>query len=436
MDGSGAEALWNDDHDHLHVTLLGYNADMLERLIAAFSFRDYRILWVVLMMGSIAFWMRILGTAQWLLEVTDSAYMVGLIGVVQLVVQLPMTLWAGTLADRVNRKWLLSLAHGVTGLTLVALGLLNSTDQLTPVLVYVGIAITSGTHMLASPARGAMLATVVPEAKLMVASSTDTASANAAAIAGPLLFAGIVLIADLTWLFLIAGCLALINAWLPRMLSIEGLAASNARVAKVRPSQVEETRAGLKYVASHPILPGLFLLDVGITSASFYREVLPVIALGLFAGGAGATGLLGAANSAGAILGSVLALALSDVKAKGLLVLYASVAYGFVLLGFGFATSLLAGMLMIALLGAADSVTVAVRQTTVLLTTPDEMRGRAYALMVLAAQTANNVGTIWVGFWVGAIGAGQTMVLGGLISIVATLAIAYFWIPIRKYRSA
>ena len=81
---------------------------MLVRLIAAFSFRDYRILWVVLMLGSIAFWMRILGTAQWLLEVTDSAYMVGLIGVVQLVVQLPMTLWAGTLADRVNRKGLLS----------------------------------------------------------------------------------------------------------------------------------------------------------------------------------------------------------------------------------------------------------------------------------------------------------------------------------------
>jgi predicted MFS family arabinose efflux permease len=96
----------------------------------------------------------------------------------------------------------------------------------------------------------------------------------------------------------------------------------------------------------------------------------------------------------------------------------------------------LAGMLMIALLGAADSVTVAVRQTTVLLTTPDEIRGRAYALMVLAAQTANNVGTIWVGFWVGAIGAGQTMVLGGLISIVATLAIAVVWTPIRKYRSA
>jgi len=409
---------------------------MLTRLIAAFTFRDYRILWVMLIIGSIAFWMRILGTAQWLLEETGSAYMVGLIGVVQLIVQLPITLWAGTLADRVDRKRLMSLAHGATGVSLVTLGVLSSTNALTPVLVYVGIAITAGTHMLASPARGALLAAVVPEGKLMLASSTDTASANAAAIAGPLLFAGIVLTADLTTVFLTAGCLALVNAILPMLLRVDGHVAGKQGEAHDKPSQIQQTRAGLRYVGSHPILPGLFLLDVGITTASFYREVLPVIALGLFAGGASATGMLGAANSAGAILGSFIALALAGVRAKGMLVLYASFAYGVILFGFGIATTLLGGMLMIALLGAADAVTVAVRQTTVLLTTPDEMRGRAYALMILAAQTANNIGTIWVGFWAGAIGAGNTMVMGGIISITATAVIWYVWKPIGRYRSA
>jgi predicted MFS family arabinose efflux permease len=91
---------------------------------------------------------------------------------------------------------------------------------------------------------------------------------------------------------------------------------------------------------------------------------------------------------------------------------------------------------MIALLGAADAVTVAVRQTTVMLTTPDHMRGRAFALMILAAQTANNVGTIWVGIWAGLIGASNTMVMGGVISIVATALIWWFWKPIREFRSS
>ena len=118
-----------------------------------------------------------------------------------------------------------------------------------------------------------------------------------------------------------------------------------------------------------------------------------------------------------------------------MLVLYASLAYGVFLFGFGMAGSLWMGVLMIAALGAADAVTVAVRQTTVMLTTPDHMRGRAFALMILAAQTANNVGTIWVGAWAAAIGAANTMVLGGIIAIVATCLIWRFWRPIREFRS-
>ena len=111
--------------------------------------------------------------------------MVGLIGVVQLIVQLPMTLWAGTLADRVDRKRLMSLAHGATGVSLVTLGVLSSTNALTPVLVYVGIAITAGTHMLASPARGALLAAVVPEGKLMLAPFRSPRAAQLAVLPCP-----------------------------------------------------------------------------------------------------------------------------------------------------------------------------------------------------------------------------------------------------------
>ena len=71
---------------------------------AAFRYADYRTLWIVLVSGAIVSWMRILGTAQWLLDETGSAYLVGLIGVVQLVVQVPVTLLAGNLAGRMDRQ--------------------------------------------------------------------------------------------------------------------------------------------------------------------------------------------------------------------------------------------------------------------------------------------------------------------------------------------
>ncbi len=378
-------------------------------------------------------WMRILGTAQWLLDDTGSAVMVGLIGVVQLVVQVPALLFGGTLADRVDRKRLMLFANVVTSAAMLTLGALNAFDMLTPLMVYVGIAATAVSQMMSSPARSALVPIVIPDRHLMLAASTDTASQNASAIAGPLLFAAVAISAGLSAVFLLAGLISLISAIFPLLIRAEGVAGGQE---DQQASAVQQTIAGFRYVSKHPILPGLFLLDVGITTASFYREILPVLALGMFAGGASATGMLGAANSTGAILGSFLALLLVGYRAKGMMVLYASFAYGFILFGFGAASTLWFGLLMIAGLGAADAVTVAVRQTTVMLTTPDHMRGRAFALMILAAQTANNVGTIWVGAWAGAIGAGNTMMLGGVISIVATATIWRFWRPIREFRSS
>ena len=136
--------------------------------------------------------MRILGTAQWLLDETGSAYWVGLIGVVQLIVQIPTTLWAGTLADRWDRKRLMTFSYRVTGITLVALGVLNGYELLTPAMVYLGIAVLAGTQMLSGPARSALLPIIVPDKDLMLAVSTDTASSNSAAIIGPLLFLSLI----------------------------------------------------------------------------------------------------------------------------------------------------------------------------------------------------------------------------------------------------
>ena len=407
---------------------------MSQRPWHAFSYRDYRFLWGAMVPGSVVVWLRILGTAQWLLDETGSAVLVGLIGVVQLVVQVPALLWGGALADRVDRKRLMTLANAVTGAALLLLGLLNSQGLLTPAMVYLGIALTAASQMLANPARSALVPIVIPERHLLLAASTDTASQNAAAIAGPLLFAAAAVSLGLSAVFLLGGAIALVSCVLPLMIRAKGVADGHAE-GPAR-STLQQTTDGFRYVAKHPILPGLFLLDAGITTASFYREILPVLALGLFGAGASATGMLGAANSTGAIVGSFLALLLVGYRAKGMLVLYASFAYGFILFGFGAANSLWVGMLMIAALGAADAVTVAVRQTTVMLTTPDHMRGRAFALMILAAATANNVGTIWVGAWAGAIGASNTMLLGGVISVAATALIWRFWRPIREFRSS
>lgn len=373
--------------------------------------------------------MRILVTAQWLFEATGSPAQLGLIGAVQLVVQIPALLWGGALADYMNRKHLVAVAHTVTLVVMLGMAFLSAAGLLTVWQVYIAIAITAATQVISQPAASALTPAVVPRRHIMLAITTDTATMNGGSILAPLLFAGVAEGAGLTAAFFVAAATAAPAAFLPLFIHARGQVEQAPEGSTVR--RVWE---GFLFVIRHPILPGLFLLDIGITVVSFYREILPVLAKGLFQGGAGAVGVLGSANSAGAVAGSFGALFFAGYRSKGMLVIYASLAYGLVLLLFSNSTTLWAGGITIALLGAADAVTVAIRQTTVTLTTPDHMRGRASAFLVLAAVTANNIGTLWVGLWSALIGETATMTMGGFLAVGATILIWRVWRPLRDYR--
>jgi MFS family permease len=380
--------------------------------------RDYRLLWLILVTSGLALWLRILVTAQGLLDSEGDPWRVGLIGAIQLVVQIPALLWGGTLADRFNRKTLMVGAHGLTALTMGGLALLATQGALGPGAIYLAVALSAATQMFANPARAAL--------------AIDNGTGNACAVAGPLLFALCTTTLGLPGTFALAALLSAWAAALPLLIRASG---HGQDPAAPRGSVGQQTLEGLRYVSRHPILPGLFLLDTGITVVSFYREILPVLALGMFAGGASATGLLGSANAAGAIGGAALALLLASYRAKGRLVLYASLVYALCLFAFGLAEGLLLGAVLLAAVGAADAVTVTVRSSTVMLTTPDAMRGRAFSLMILAAQTANNLGTLWIGFFAGWLGARESMLLGAILAFLATLAIGLLWPPLRAYRA-
>ena len=186
----------------------------------------------------------------------------------------------------------------------------------------------------------------------------------------------------------------------------------------------------------------MYLLDIGVTVFSYYRQVLPLIVDRMFRSGPGAVGVFTAANSLGGIAGTFAVLFLANYRAKGMLVLYATLAYAVLLLIFGFTPALglaalaamALGTLTMAGLGATDAIGMTTRQTTVQLTTPDDMRGRAVSAHSVSAMTANNLGTFYVGIMSERIGAENTMLLGGVISIAVVIAVWWLIKGVRQYR--
>ncbi len=397
---------------------------------SALKFRDYRLLWFSSIAWMLTQQLRLLVTAVWLFEATGSAAQLGLIGAIQLVVQIPALLYGGTLADRIDRKRLMAGTQAITFLVIGALALAASAGSLEPWHVYLATAATSVTTVLGQPARGALTAAVVPTSHLMHAVTTNNVTIQLGSVAAPLIFAGVAESAGLTAVFFIAAGTALASVGLPLLIAADGRPARTDRPKNLW----RETWEGARYVARHPILPGLYALDFAITVVSFYRQIMPVIARQLYMGGAGAVGVLTAANSLGAIIGAFSVLFLAGYRAKGMLVLYATIAYALLLVPFGLIENLWIGVFLIAGLGAADAVGMTTRQATVQLTTPDEMRGRALSLQTLAAQSANNIGTIEVGLMSSWIGSGSTMVVGGVFSLGVTLVIWRLMRGIRSYR--
>ncbi len=397
---------------------------------SALAYRDYRMLWISGVAQMITMQMRLLVTGVWLYEETGSGVQLGLLGLVQLAVQLPAVLYGGALADQIDRKKLMSYAQSVSFFLLIALTVLVATDQLLPWHIFGTTAILGMASTLGNPARSALTANVVPRTHLMHAVTTNTATFQVGAVVSPLVFAGTITTLGFPVTFVVATLFSIFGIIFPLLIRVSGV----PRGVVTEGSMLSRMWQGFLFIKSHPILPGLYIMDIGVTIVSHYRQIMPLMADRLFKAGPGAVGVMTAANSIGGIAGTFAVLFLTRFRAKGMLVMYASLGFALLLIVLGFTTALWLGVVVLIGLGTTDAIGMATRQTTVQLTTPDNMRGRAVSFNNVAAMSANNIGTFEVGFMSDQIGAGYTMVLAGLVGILVVIVVWRSMRAIRDYR--
>jgi len=386
------------------------------------------MLWLSGMSMLIAMQLRLFASTQWLYDETGSAVQLGILGAIQFL-QMPVVVYGGLLADIINRKKLMVFTQSVSFISMALLTLASWNGILAPWMIFTVTGMTGIVNMLGNSARPAMLPRVIPRSHTTNAVTFQTASFQIGQIAAPLLFGLLFTQFGVTTTFLVGSVFAGVSMIAPAMINASGAPDPNTTAQ----SKVSALREGAKFVKGHPILPGLYLLDVGVTIVSFYRMLFPLFASGLYGMGAEGTALLGSANALGGVGGSMLVFFTEKIRQKGIIVLTATLAYAIGLIAFGLTPIFWIGLIIVAFLGATDSVGMTMRQAIVQLTTPDRLIGRASSAHSFAAMTANNAGQMEVAFVSAAIGAGATMVLGGFIGI-AVVGIIWVAIPgIRRY---
>jgi MFS family permease len=392
--------------------------------------RDYRLLWIASVLSSLAVQIRNVSTLYQVYDISGSAFKLGLTGFLETLPFIVFGLFAGAVADAVDRKKLLMATICLQLVPNLFLGILTLSDSIQVWHIYSLGLLGAFVEVFNWPARAALIPRLVPRVLLMNAMVVNTMILQTSFLVGPTLAGFLIDQSGLAMTYFASTLL-----FVPAAIAVFSLRASGKPAGERRRVNLRSIVEGLEFIWIERIILSLFILDFGVTLVGFYRPILPIFAADIFNTGASGLGVLYAAPSVGSLLGSTALLMAGDVKHKGVLVVVAALCFAGALALLGVSHWFWMALGAVMLLGFTDSISVAIRRTVVQLLAPDAMLGRAASLITVFAQTTNGLGALLAGIAAEAWGAPNALIVGSalcFVMIFATcLAIPQLW----RYRS-
>lgn len=396
----------------------------------ALRFRDYRLLLTGACIGFFGTQMLTVALGWELYNRTGSALALGGVGLAQVIPVILLSLPAGHVADRYNRKWIVMVGQTCVALSAMALALLSSRHG--PLfLVYGCLVVIGGAQAFNGPASSALVSQVIPEAAYENAVTWRSSITQIAAVLGPAAGGFLIgLLGGATWVYMLYGVAALSYVALFSQLRV--------RPVERRTSGARTWRSvaeGLRFLGQSPVLLAAITLDLFAVLLGGATTLLPIYAKDLLHVGPIGLGWLRASTSVGAVCMALILARRPAFTRAGRALLLAVAGFGLATIVFGVSRSFALSMLMLFLLGVFDNVSVVVRSTLVLVRTPDEMRGRVGAVNALFIGTSNQLGGFESGLtaqWFGPVAA---VVIGGVGTLVVVLLVAVAWPEMRRLRT-
>jgi len=341
--------------------------------------------------------------------------------------QLIAALYAGAVADTYDRRRIVLVAQSVPAVCAAVLFVATVGGTVSMPLIYALVVLIALGNAFEGPARQALLPSVVREETFQQAITVTATVQSLAFVSGPgvaglLIAYGGVQAAYAAHVVLIAIALVGIVALRPRPISQPSRAISWAAI-----------KEGVLFVRSRQPLLGSMTLDMFAVVFGGAQALLPVYAEDVLHVGSRGYGILAAALPAGALLMSLVMVAMPTVERTGRALLWAVAAFGVATIVFGLSRSFPLSLAAYFAAGMADQVSVVMRQTTIQLATPDYLRGRVTAVNQLFIGTSNQLGAVESGFVAAATNATFAVVSGGAGCIAALGLVAARMPELRTY---
>jgi len=362
------------------------------------------------------------------LERTDSAWLVALVGFFGMAPMFLLGMVGGVLADRADRRQLLIITQSVSFLSVLAMAALLQTDIVRYWHAYPSVMIVGTAWALDMPSRRSLIHDMLGRDGVTNAVALDSVGMSSSLMLGPALAGAMITVIGVSYGYIAVAALYLISLTLLSRLRVEPVRRDS--VARVRLFQ--ELSIGLRYVASHPLLRAMVLITVAMNLLSFpYANIVPVIARDVLGVGPGLMGILLAAPGLGSVIGAVIVASTTTIArpgrifVAGSLLTFVGLALFSVSDWYGLSLAILAMMG----LGAAGFGTMQASMT--MLVAHEDMRGKALGVVSLAIG-AGPFGALLIGGTASLLGPSLALAVNAAIGASCVLVVALLMPPLMR----
>lgn len=363
---------------------------------------------------------------------TKSSLALGAVGLVRVVPIILCSLLGGVIADVFDRKRLIVIAQSVMLLSAGVLAVVTAAGLQRVWPIYLLTALSSAAVAFDNPARQALLPMLVPAEDFPKAVSLGLVAFQAAMVTGPAL-AGLILGAfgpAPIYTFNALSFLAVIAAVL--LMRAQGRAGIGVEEEASRVS-FGALSEGLRFVWRTPIIVQTMTLDFVATFFASATALLPIFAEEILHVGARGLGLLASAPAIGSVITALAMARWGTVRRQGVTVIASVAVYGAATVAFGWSNIFWLSLLMLAITGAADTVSTVLRQTIRQLVTPNHLRGRMTSVNMMFFMGGPQLGEMEAGVVARLIGPQLAVVTGGVGCLVAVVLAAKFATNLLDY---
>jgi len=388
---------------------------------SAFSYRAFTMFWIGRIVSILSFQMLVVAVGWQLYALTGSALDLGLLGIAQFVPMLLLTPLVGHVADRYDNRLILMICQLGEAIAAAILALGTVMGWLDPLTIYIIVALVGAGRAFEIPTMVAIIPALVPRPVVPSATAWFASSNQIGLIVGPIL-GGLLYDLGPGTVYGLAVAFWCIGASFISLIHMESVSRAS------QPVSLKSLLGGFDFVWRDRVIFGTISLDMCAVFLVAVPALYPVFARDILETGPWGLGLLRAAPGVGAFATSVV-LARRPLTLPIGKVLFAVLGtYGVAIIVFALSTHLILSLVALAVVGAADVVSVIIRFALVQLRTPPEMRGRVSAVNGMFTGTSNYLGDFRAGAVAAAIGAAPAVLIGG-VGVFVILALWVFLFP-------